>query len=325
MTEDELIAEVFRPLASGPGADALGDDAATIAPDPRALVVSCDALAADVHFVASDPPEAIAAKALRVNFSDIAAKGAEPFGYVLALALAPGWTADWAQRFAAGLAADHERYGVQLLGGDTLRASPGGGTMISVTAFGHARRVVRRRTAEPGDAIVVTGTIGDAALGLRCHLGADGPLGRLSAAAHGALVDAYLWPQPPIAAWGAVAECASASMDVSDGLLTDLAKLCRTAGVSARVAMDDVPFSAAVLEAITAAPELHDLALTGGDDYQILATMPRADVGAYIARCAALGVNATVIGEIAPGPPRVGVFERGVARVINSGHFDHFA
>ncbi|MEM6849361.1 MAG: thiamine-phosphate kinase [Pseudomonadota bacterium] len=322
MTEDELIAEVFRPLATGPGADDLGDDAATIAPDRRELVVTCDALAAGVHFVADDPPEAIAAKALRVNLSDLAAKGAEPFGYVLALALAPGWTVDWARRFADGLAADQSRYGIALLGGDTLRASPGGGTMITITAFGHAERIVRRRTASPGDIIIVTGTIGDAALGLKCHLGEAMPA--LSTSSKAALIKAYLRPTPPVACWRAVAAHASASMDISDGLLTDLAKLTRTADVSAAIDLAKVPFSPAVQDAIGLAPPLRDLALTGGDDYQILATVPPTKADAYIASCAALGTNAVAIGKVSAGPPAVRTFERGVETTITSGRFNHF-
>lgn len=326
MDEDTLIAEVFAPLATADGADALGDDAATIAASSSDIVITCDALAANVHFLPDDPPEAVAAKALRVNLSDLAAKGAEPVGYLLALALAPGWTVDWARRFAEGLRADNARYGVALYGGDTLRASPGGGTTIAVTAFGRTApgATVRRRTAQPGDTIVITGTIGDAALGLRAHGERFGPLPALTSSDREALTRAYLWPEPPVPAWSAVRRFASASMDVSDGLLTDLAKLCRVAGVSARVELDAIRYSRAVSAAIAMEPALRDLALTGGDDYQILATVPAGTVRDYLSALRDLGITAAAIGEIGEGPPQIRAFSNGAAVTVADGRFAHF-
>ena len=203
MDEDTLIATLFAPLATDAGADGLGDDAASFAGGAGDVVVTCDALAAGVHFFPDDPPEAIAAKALRVNLSDLAAKGAEPFGYLVALALPSSCDGAWAEAFARGLAADQARYGVSLLGGDTLRASPGGGATITVTAFGRtgSGRTVRRRSARPGDVVVVTGTIGDAALGLQMRLGTSWEIDQAHAAA---LRSAYLYPDPPVRAWPAV-------------------------------------------------------------------------------------------------------------------------
>jgi thiamine-monophosphate kinase len=318
--EDDLIAELFAPLATAPGADALGDDAATFPGGEGEVVVTVDALAAGVHFFPDDPPDAIAAKALRVNLSDLAAKGAEPFGYVVALALGAGWTAEWARGFAAGLAADNARYGVALLGGDTLRAA--GGTTVSVTAFGRvpAGAIVRRRTARPGDIVTVTGTIGDAALGLLARLGEATDLPETARAA---LLTAYLYPDPPVAAWRAVRAHARAAMDVSDGLLGDLAKLCRVAGVGAEVDAGAVPFSRAAAAAIAAVPALRDRALTGGDDYQVLAAIPPERLHAYSADLAAVGLTVTGIGRIVEAAG-VRLTERGQPLTVTDGRFQHF-
>jgi len=233
--EDALIETLFAPLATAKGADALADDAATFPGGEGDVVVTCDALAAGVHFFPDDPPEAIAAKALRVNLSDLAAKGAEPFAYLLTLALGPGTGEGWVRDFAGGLARDGARYGVDLLGGDTLRAALGGGTTVAVTAFGRtdSSRIVRRRTARPGDSIMVTGAIGDAALGLLCRL-RDNPFA-LDEEDLDALLTRYLYPDPPVAAWRAVRGHARAAMDLSDGLVGDLLKMCRVAGTSAVV------------------------------------------------------------------------------------------
>src|SRR5690606_19603926 len=161
-----MIARYLRPLASDPGAFGLTDDAAALAPEPGFdLVLTKDMVAAGVHFFADDPAASIARKALRVNLSDLAAKGAEPIGYLLGLALPADWTEDWMAEFSAGLAEDQKRYGLSLLGGDTVKSPDG--LMLSVTAIGQVPSggIVRRAGAQAGDLIVVSGTIGDAALG----------------------------------------------------------------------------------------------------------------------------------------------------------------
>ena len=165
-SEDDLIARYFAPLAGAAGL-ALKDDAALMTPPKGSdLVLTVDALVAGVHFFADDPPDAIARKALRVNLSDLAAKGARPLGFLLALALPADWTADWLGGFAKGLGADGELYDCPLLGGDTVK-TPGPLT-LSITAFGAVRsgRMPARTGARPGDLLYVSGTIGDAALGL---------------------------------------------------------------------------------------------------------------------------------------------------------------
>src|SRR4051812_15658658 len=163
--EDSLIARYFRPLATDPGALNLVDDAAVLNPTGEDIVVTTDAIVESVHFLPDDPPDTIARKALRVNLSDLAAKGAAPAGFVLTLALRSVDEA-WLKPFAQALGEDAVTFDCPLLGGDTV--STPGPVMISITAFGRvaAGKMVHRAGARPGNRVVVTGTIGDAALGL---------------------------------------------------------------------------------------------------------------------------------------------------------------
>ena len=296
--EFALIERYFRPLASDPGAFALTDDAALYR--PRAgedLVLTTDLLAAGIHFFADDPPDLIARKALRVNLSDLAAKGAAPVGYLLALALPGDWTEPWIRRFAAGLAADQKIYGISLLGGDTSRAN--GGLTIAVTAIGRLPKgtMPRRACAKAGDAVFVSGTIGDGALGLRVRSAALKPNPRDAKF----LRDRYLVPEPRLALAPVVRRFASSAMDVSDGLVGDLAHICEVSGVTARVDAERVPLSPAAKAALASDPSLLSVVLNGGDDYEILATVPPKSAAAYVAAAAAAGVPVAQIGEILPG------------------------
>src|SRR5271165_3625256 len=192
-SEDELIARLFAPLA-GPMGLGLRDDAALLRPTAgEDLVLTTDALVAGVHFFADDPPDSIARKALRVNLSDLAAKGARPLGFLLTLALPPDWEEDWLVAFAAGLGADASAYDCPLAGGDTV-GTPGPLT-LSVTAYGAvpAGRMRMRSGVKAGDRLYVTGTIGDAAIGLRLRQG-RGP--ELAAAERDFLLRRYLTPEP---------------------------------------------------------------------------------------------------------------------------------
>src|SRR4029079_5409063 len=231
--EDRLIARFFKPLATHPGALGLTDDAALLKPPPGCdLVLTTDAIMAGVHFFPDDPPGQLSRKALRVNLSDLAAKGAKPLGFLLSLALPAEVSENWLSAFAAGLKADADAYGCALLGGDTDR-TPGPLT-ISIAMLGTVPKdtMVRRAGAKPGDRIMVTGTIGDAALGVRLRRGAAWkvPLDEREY-----LLSRYLLPQPRTAVAKAVRTNASAAMDISDGLAGDLAKLCRVSGVAATV------------------------------------------------------------------------------------------
>jgi thiamine-monophosphate kinase len=304
-SEDTLIARFFAPLATSTGADGLTDDAAVIPPGEGDLVVTKDMAIAGVHFFPNDPPGLIAAKALRVNLSDLAAKGAVPAGVLLGLGLPPDWSVDWLEGFAAGLASDIAAYDCPLLGGDTVKVP--GPLTLSVTAFGRASRTVRRRGARPGDLLCVTGTIGDGALGLVVRQGERQPttapdwLAVLGEDHRHHLVDRYLKPEPRVALARAVARHASAAMDVSDGLVGDLAKMLAASGTGAMVDAGTVPLSPAAVAAIAADPALRIRALTGGDDYEILLACPPARLAALWADAAAAAVPLAVIGEVTGG------------------------
>jgi thiamine-monophosphate kinase len=297
--EDRLIARHFKPLATHPGALGLTDDAAFIAPPPGCdLVLKADAIVGGVHFFADDPPRQLARKALRVNLSDLAAKGAKPLGFLLSLILPAEVSESWLSSFAAGLQADAEAYGCPLFGGDTDR-TPGPLT-ISVSMFGAvpAGTMVRRAGAQPGDRVMVTGTIGDAALGVQVRRGAPWKL-TLEAREH--LLSRYLLPQPRNALAEALRAHASAAMDISDGLAGDLTKLCAASGVAAKINVPDVPLSAAANAALAADPALIETVLTGGDDYEILCTVPRDRVDSFQAAAAALDVPLADIGTVSAG------------------------
>lgn len=322
-SEDSLIAQYFAPLAAEGGLG-LKDDAACISPRlGHDLVLTKDALVSRVHFLPEDAPRSIARKALGVNVSDLAAKGAEPVGFLLGLALPEDWTEDWLQAFAQGLGEAAREWRCPLLGGDTVRAS--GGLTLSVTAIGEvpSGAMVRRTGARPGDAVCVTGTIGDAALGLLLRREpAWAP--RLSPAHRAHLADRYLHPDPRIAFATALRQHAHAAMDVSDGLLGDLAKMCRASGVSAVIEEDRVPFSGAVAEAIRQEPHLVERAFTGGDDYEILCTLSPDRLPAAQADAQRIGLTLTAIGAIedGSGPPRIR--GKGGERAIVRGSFSHF-
>jgi thiamine-monophosphate kinase len=306
--EDRLIARYFRPLAKHPGAFRLTDDAAALTPPSGSdLVVTVDAIIGRVHFLPDDPPELVAKKALRVNLSDLAAKGARPAGFMLTLALPKDTEESWIESFARGLGADAKSYGCPLLGGDSVRTP--GPVAISITAFGTVPKgtMVRRAGARPGDRLVVTGTIGDAALGLLVHGHTDGAGDwTLSSAEQKWLVGRYLVPQPRNALAEAVRRNASAAMDVSDGLAGDLAKLCAASGVSADVEVARVPLSPAARHVVAAEPGRIETVLTGGDDYEIVCAVPPRKLAAFRAAAAKTRVPVAEIGVVTKGhgPPR---------------------
>ena len=320
--EDELIARYFAPFA-GPQGLGLRDDAALLSPPPaHDLVLTTDALVGGVHFFPDDPPAAIARKALRVNLSDLAAKGARPLGFLLAIALPNDWREDWVKAFAQGLAEDAAAYDCPLAGGDTV-ATPGPLT-LAVTAFGAAPagRMAPRSGAKPGDRLYVTGTIGDAAIGLRIRRG-WGP--DILTADRDFLLDRYLTPQPRVALAKAMSAHAHAGMDVSDGFVGDLTKMLAVSGVTARVPIYRLPLSAAGRAAVAANPDLFAVAATGGDDYELLASVAPESAPAFEADAAAAGVPLTWVGEALEGfaPPRF-IGPDGGAVTFTIGAYSHF-
>jgi len=323
--EFELIARYFAPIA-GPGGLDLIDDAGLLRPGRGyELVVTVDALVAGVHFFPDDPPEAIGWKALAVNLSDLAAKGAKPEGFVLTLALPRSWTEAWLSGFVAGLARMAENAGCPLIGGDTVSTS--GPLTLSITAFGTvpAGRMVKRSGAKPGDVVLVSGTIGDGALGLKVH-GPDKPewVAALGAEDRAFLSDRYRYPQPRHVLAEALQRHASAAMDVSDGLVGDLAKLLKASGTGAEIDLDAVPLSPAARAAVMADPALAELAWTGGDDYEILCTASEGEYPALIAAAKEAMLPLTPIGRITTEAGVVNYREKGGLRSFAQGSFSHF-
>ncbi len=300
--EIALISEYLAPLATHPAAFGLKDDAALLTGLPaNGLVITADALVAGVHFFEGDDPGDAAYKALAQNVSDLAAKAANPIGYTLTLALAEPPTEDWARRFAGGLASAQSRFGIALLGGDTVSAR--GPWWMSITAFGEAspRGLVPRGGACEGDDLYVSGTLGDAALGLALRLGKAGFEAALPSKHRDFLLDRYLHPEPRLALSQALAEHASAAMDVSDGLALDLSRMCAASGASARVDVSAIPLSPAGRAAVAASPAAMALVLSGGDDYEILAAVPGERAAAFEAASKTAGVPVAKIGIVTAG------------------------
>ena len=299
--EDSLISRYFRPLVTDPGAFDLDDDAAVLKALGEDIVVTTDAIVEGVHFLPDDPPDTIARKALRVNLSDLAAKGATPAGFVLTLALRAA-DETWLTAFARGLGEDAGRFGCPLLGGDTV--STPGPKMISITAFGRVAegKMVHRSGAKPGDRVVVTGTIGDAALGLDLLKGGAAATAIADdAAARAMLVERYRVPQPRNALANAVRDHASAAMDVSDGLAGDLAKLCAASGVSAVIDAPSIPLSAPAATLLARGTVGIAAIVSGGDDYEILCSIPESSLEAFVREAALAGVAVTPIGTVIAG------------------------
>ncbi len=280
-----LIERYFRPLA-GPAGLSLLDDAALLTPPPgRQLVLTVDGMVEGVHYLPDDPADLVARKLLRVNLSDLAAKGAVPLGYLLTVSAPRGTPEAWFARFAAGLAFDQESYNFSLLGGDTT--STPGPFSLTATALGHVAEgaMVGRGGGRAGDEIWVTGTIGDGALGLRAIRGEiDDP--------DGVLAGRYRLPQPRL---GLVAPgLVRAAMDVSDGLVQDLGHLCSAAGLGAVLEAARVPRS-------RMEPALLETCLTGGDDYELLMAVAPERAEALVARAAARDIAVTRVGWLQTG------------------------
>jgi thiamine-monophosphate kinase len=295
--EDRLIAAYFRPLATHPGALKLTDDCALLQPPAgHDLVVTADAVIGGVHFFPEDEADMVAKKALRVNLSDLAAKGAKPIGFLLTLALPKSVPETWVELFARGLGSDAEQYECPLLGGDSVR-----------TTGPIANTMVRRSGARAGDAVVVTGTIGDAALGLELRDAVTAAKRwKLDNKYSYQLMRRYLLPQPRNVLAEAIRLNASAAMDVSDGLVGDLIKLCAVSGVSADIDVAQVPLSEAATSVVASEAAAIEKVLTGGDDYEIVCTVPQGRLADFRAAADAARVPVAEIGRVtaAKTPPR---------------------
>ncbi|MFN4017466.1 MAG: thiamine-phosphate kinase [Reyranella sp.] len=298
--EFELIARYFAPLARDfEGAGGLQSDNAFLPADARHdLVVKTDTIVAGVHFLADDRPERVAAKAIRVCLSDLAAGGATPFVYQLSLALPSTWEESWVAAFAKGLATDQRRYGIVLCGGDTV-VTPGPLT-ITITAFGRVARGkgIARSGARAGDELWVSGTIGDGALGL---VAARGGLPYLAASQRALLEKRYRLPQPRSALGPRLTGVVTAMADVSDGLLADAGHIAEASRLAVIIERDSVPLSPAARSAVAADPRLWANILGGGDDYELVMAVPGRRQAALLAAARTARVRITCIGRFSSG------------------------
>jgi thiamine-monophosphate kinase len=327
-SEETIVQEYLAPLAAGfAGALGLMDDCALLTPEAGTeLVLKTDPIIAGVHFFPEDAPEDIAWKALAVNLSDLAAKGARPLAYLMALALPEAPMRDWMAGFARGLAEAQARFACHLVGGDTDR-TPGPLT-VAITAIGSvpAGHMVRRGTAKPGDRLLVSGELGLAATGLR--LRREPALAQCWQLSEREVTDAlhkFLRPQPRLSLAPVLLQHASAAMDLSDGLVKDCARMCSASGVGAVIRAGAILRSGATLKASLADPGHWREILAGGDDYEVLAAVPPTEVAALRAAVAQLDYPLTEIGEVTASGTVVVLGPDGGPMPLGSTGWDHFA
>ena len=298
--EFTFIRDVMAPLARHPGARRLADDGAVLTVSSGMdLAITKDMMVEGVHFLADDPADLVARKLLRTNLSDLAAMGAQPCAYLLGFASDGRRGRAWLEDFADGLARDQEEYGISLFGGDTVAAEDGLLT-LSITAFGEvpAGMSCSREQAKEGDVVAVTGTIGDAALGLLVRTGALHGLGNTVTTR---LVSRYRLPQPRVSSGVALRGVVHGAIDISDGLLADASHLAIASGVAIELSVETIPFSDATRQAIRRDSALRDRALSGGDDYELLVTLAPDDVLRARAIARRCGVPLTAIGRCRKG------------------------
>lgn len=319
-SEFKLISEIFAPISDLVRGRGLVDDAALFSSSPgHDIITTADSIVQGVHFLADDRPADIARKALRVNLSDIAAMGGTPRHYLLTLALPKTLDDAWLEAFAGGLASDHEKYSVSLLGGDTV-TTPGPLT-ITIACFGEVRvgRAIARNMALPVDDIYVSGTIGDSMLGLEM-LG-----GRLQASSE--LLDyfsrCYRLPEPQCSLGPRLVGMANAAIDVSDGLMADLEHICNASKVRARISLATIPLSDFAFGYVQKKSDLFFRLLAAGDDYQIIFTA-NAELRRSISDLSAeLGVSITRIGVMEEGRGVVLQDEDGQTVRMATGGYTH--
>ncbi|HEX4194394.1 MAG TPA: thiamine-phosphate kinase [Stellaceae bacterium] len=321
--EFERIARFFAPLA-GPGALNLTDDVALIdGPAGEQYALTTDTIIEGVDYFPDDPPFQVAQKLLRVNLSDIAAKGATPFGYLLTTALPRSHGEAWLDQFTQGLAADQKEFGVMLLGGDSS-GTPGPPT-LSVALIGRVKsgKAILRSGAREGDIVYVSGTLGDAALGLAIRKGELGV--PLEPDDKDYLLDRYLLPQPRVTLGRKLVGIASAMVDISDGFLADLGHLCTASKLAARIPAHKLPVSAAARTAIASNPKFNSAVIAGGDDYELLFTAApqRAwDVGAAMQDS---GVAVMALGSMEKGEGAVVLGPGGKPIKVKQKGYAHFS
>lgn len=297
MTSEIALITALRALADTPGARGLMDDAAVLEIGAEKLVLTLDTVVEAVHFLSNDPPQDVAWKLVAVNVSDLAAKGATPLGCLYSHALGDD---QWDRAFLAGLGEACAHFAMPLLGGDTVRMPQGAARSFSLTALGKGpcdSPVPSRMGAKPGDRVWVSGTIGDAGLGLALLTGKQGA----TPTAREALVASYRRPAPDVALGVALAPLVNAMMDVSDGLLVDAERMARASGCAIAIAADAVPLSPALCETLGDTLETRLAAMTAGDDYCLLFTAPPECTAQIHAIAGELGCTISAIGGVSAG------------------------
>jgi len=321
--EFAIIEEIFAPLSvSAPGAFGLKDDAASCAlAAGHEMIVTADALVEGVHFLRDDLPALIARKALRVNLSDLAAKGARPEGYLLTISIAPWVDKDWLKAFAEGLAVDQNEFTISLIGGDTT-ATPGPLT-LSVTALGSVPRggMLRRAGASEDDLVFVTGTIGDAGAGLAILQGEGDDLPETH---RDFLVRRYLLPEPRLVFGGLLKGIATSSLDVSDGLVADLGHIAEVSGVGITIEASRIPLSPALVKFRGVDSGAVIQAVTAGDDYEIAFTAPASLRQPIEEAALEVGLSISEIGRVGAGRSVILVDESGQSVAVEKSGFTHF-
>ena len=319
--EFERIRRFFAPLAGPGGLDLLDDAALVDCRAGRRLVVTADAIVEGVHYLPVDPPELVARKLLRVNLSDLAAMGARPLHYLLTTALPAVHGADWVAAFVRGLAEDQRRFQVSLLGGDSV-ATPGPAA-LSLTAIGEvaAGMEIRRSGALVDDLVWVSGTIGDAHLGLAVLRGA---YSQLAPEHRAGLVRRFRIPEPRVEFGPRLAGLAHAMIDVSDGVLADLGHICETSNVAARVEVEALPLSPAAKEIVDQRMDLRVSLAAGGDDYELLFTAPAGATKTIQELSSVLDLPITMIGLIERGKGVRLVDSEGRAIPVDHAGYRHF-
>lgn len=323
--ETELIQTYLAPLTEGvPGAFGLRDDAAVIPQAPGAdLVFSSDPIIAGVHFFADDRPADVAWKALACNVSDMAAKGAKPLAYLLTLALPDAPERAWIADFADGLLAAQTEFGCKLIGGDTDRTP--GPLSIGITIIGTvpSGAFVPRHGSKAGDHVFITGTIGDAALGLALRRKPSLFSDRLSESDRAFLIDRYLRPRPRFALADVIRTHARAALDISDGLLKDLTRLAGPLGMTLK--LDAIPLSSPVRAALSADPKVRDAILAGGDDYELIVAVPPQNAEKFLAGAAKTGIDVRDVGVLEAGTRVVTLDSIGKQIEPRRPGYDHFS
>ncbi|QDX30810.1 thiamine-phosphate kinase [Dickeya poaceiphila] len=296
----------------------IGDDCALLnIPDKQLLAVSTDTLVSGIHFLPDIDPADLAYKSLAVNLSDLAAMGADPAFVSLALTL-PNIDADWLAAYSNSLFEQLSYYGMQLIGGDTTR----GPLSMTLTIQGLVPegRALKRSGARIGDWIYVTGTLGDSAAGLAVL---QDKLQMSESDDRQWLLQRHLRPQPRILHGQALRDLASAAIDLSDGLVSDLGHILKASDCGARVNLDALPYSSALLQCDDPEQAMR-WALSGGEDYELCFTVPELNRGALEVAIGHLGARYTCIGQIAPASEGLGFFHSGQPVTVNLKGYDHF-